>query len=177
MLASSEYALLRQDEDLIYLQGVVALPLSDSPCRIEYRVVVNRNWLPQSMVATVTTLGRVQEIRLASDGPARWTVNGEPASSLDGCGDLDLGWTPATNTIPIRRLDLPVGEKSTITAAWVRFPELDVVRSDQLYERLAPDRWRYRSGSYDFELVTDRASGLVLVYGEDLWRAVALAGN
>jgi hypothetical protein len=123
----------------------------------------------------VTTPERVQEIGLASDGSGLWTVNGEPASRLDGCRDIDLGWTPATNTIPIRRLGLQVGEKATIAASWVRFPELDVVRSDQQYERLAPDRWRYRSGKYDFELVTDAASGLVLAYGEDLWRAVATA--
>jgi uncharacterized protein len=125
------------------------------------------------MVATVITPERVQEISLATDGMGHWTLNEGPAPSLDGCHDVDLGWTPATNTIPIRRLDLPVGEHATIAACWVRFPKLDVVRSEQHYERLALDRWRYRSGTYDFELATDAATGLVLAYGEDLWRAVA----
>ena len=96
---------------------------------------------------------------------------------LDGCTDIDLGWTPATNTVPIRRLDLPVGESATISASWIRFPEFDVVKNDQTYERLAHDRWRYRSGPYDFKLVTDIASGLVLSYGEDLWQAVALTST
>ena len=96
-----------------------------------------------------------------------------PASHLDGCHDVDLGWTPATNTVPIRRLGLEVGETASITAAWVRFPELDVVASEQRYTRLGNDRWQYRSGDYDYELVTDETTGLVLSYGDDLWRAVA----
>src|SRR5579864_1324841 len=58
-------------------------------------------------------------------------------------------------------------------AAWIRFPELDVVASAQRYTRLADNRWRYQSGQYDFDLTTDVASGLVLAYGDDLWRAVA----
>ena len=77
--------------------------------------------------------------------------------------------------MPIRRLGLQVGETAVITAAWVRFPELDVVASEQRYQRLAVDRWRYTSGDYDYQLVTDPATGLVLSYGDDLWRAAATA--
>jgi hypothetical protein len=77
--------------------------------------------------------------------------------------DLDLGSTPATNTIPIRRLALEIGETTDITVAWVRFPELDVVASEQRYTRLATDRWRYQSGDYDFGLRTDVTTGLARI--------------
>lgn len=173
-LASSEYATLRQDGNLFRLRGVVVLPLEDVPCRIDYHLAINSRWVPLSASATLTTPKRVQEVRVVSDGAGCWTLGGEPAPMLDGCTDIDLGWTPATNTIPLRRLDLQVGERATISASWIRFPEFDVVKNDQTYERLRVDRWRYRSGAYDFQLVTDVASGLVLEYGEDLWRAVAL---
>jgi uncharacterized protein len=174
LLASSEYASLGQDEGGFYLRGVVALPKDDIPCLIEYHVVVNRHWFPRSASATVTTSQDVREMRLATDGSMRWTLNGNPAPMLDGCRDIDLGWTPATNTIPIRRLGLDVGESATITEAWITFPDLDAVKNEQTYERLADSRWRYRSGEYDFELMTDEASGLVVAYGEDLWRGVAM---
>lgn len=88
---------------------------------------------------------------------------------------LYFGWTPATNTVPIRRLGLEVGETGRIAAAWVRFPELDVVASEQWYRRLAIDRWQYTSGEYDYQLVIDPATGLVLSYGDDLWQAAATA--
>jgi uncharacterized protein len=71
-------------------------------------------------------------------------------------------------------LDPPVGDAETIRAAWIRFPELEVVVSRQRYTRLADDCWRYQSGQYDVALTTDVASGLVLAYGDDLWRAAAI---
>jgi len=66
---------------------------------------------------------------------------------------------------------LAVGASTTITAAWVRFPEFDVVASEQTYTRLADDRWRYASGRFEAELEVDPATNVVRRYGEDLWRA------
>lgn len=175
IFASSEHASLHEYEHGYRLQGVAALPLGDTPCHIDYAVILDREWQPtEARVMTATPAG-VRELALRSDHGDGWRLNGVPAPHLQACGDVDLGWTPATNTIPIRRLGVEVGETATIAAAWVRFPELDVARNIQRYTRLAKDRWRYRSGDYDFELVTDPTSGLVISYGDDLWRAAATA--
>ncbi|HEY1635971.1 MAG TPA: putative glycolipid-binding domain-containing protein [Acidimicrobiales bacterium] len=174
-LASSEHAWLVDDEEGHKLAGVAALPLDDAPCHISYEVMVDHQWAPLAATATVTTAVQVSTIALVSVGQGRWTLDATPSPLLDGCGDVDLGWTPATNTIPIRRLALEVGETAPISAAWVRFPELDVVTSEQRYTRLGDGRWRYQSGDYDFELRTDVATGLVLAYGDDLWRVAAMA--
>jgi uncharacterized protein len=173
VLASSEYASLIEREDDLALQGVVVLPLEGEPCHIEYDVLLDNHWRPRSCDVRVNLSTQVQTINLRSNHVGRWELNGEVAPHLDGCEDLDLGWTPATNTVPIRRLDLKVGGTADINAAWIRFPELDVVASEQHYARLAPHRWRYQSGDFDFELETDAASGLVLAYGDDLWTASA----
>ena len=117
--------------------------------------------------------GNDRAMTIVADGTGRWRADGDPVPALDGCTDVDLGWTPATNTLPIRRLDLAVGDEVTISVALLRFPDLTLVRSDQTYARLAPDRWRYRSGAYDFELTTDPATGIVMRYGHELWRVVA----
>jgi hypothetical protein len=174
-LSSSEHASLLEARDGYRLQGVTALPLGDIPCHIDYAVFADRQWRPSAARAAIATPSGVRELVLRSDHANGWQLNGVPAPHLDGCHDVDLGWTPATNTVPIRRLGLEVGQTATISAAWVRFPELDVVSNTQCYTRLASDRWRYRSGDYDFELVTDAATGLVLSYGDDLWRAAATA--
>jgi uncharacterized protein len=172
-LASSEYASLFEHHDERRLQGLAVLPHEGTPCHIDYELTIDRDWMPRSSRVTVTLPTQVRRIELRSDRIGHWEVNGSAAPHLDGCGDVDLGWTPATNTVPIRRLDLEIGDTATIVASWVRFPELDVIANEQQYTRLAPDRWRYRSGDYDFELVTDAASGMVLAYGQDLWRAAA----
>jgi uncharacterized protein len=172
-LASSEYASLSDRDNGHRLQGLTVMPLEDRPCHIEYAVAVDAAWSPHFATATITTPTQITTRQLERDADGRWRLDGQAAVYLDGCTDVDLGWTPSTNTIPIRRMDLAVGDTETISAAWIRFPELDVVVSQQRYTRLADDCWRYRSGQYDFALTTDVASGLVLEYGDDLWRAVA----
>ena len=173
LLSSSEHASLLEGHNGHRLHGLAVLPLGDLPCHIDYVVTMDGEWRPLEARATITTPSGTREMVLCSDRAGGWALNGSPASHLEGCGDVDLGWTPATNTVPIRRLRLEVGESATITAAWMRFPELDVVRNMQAYTRLANDRWRYRSADYDFELVTDVTTGLVLSYGDDLWRVAA----
>ena len=173
LLASSEYASLIELDSHRRLQGVAVLPLDGEPCRIDYDVMLDERWHPRSCRVGVTVPAHVRTIELRSNLVGRWELDGEAAPHLDGCADIDLGWTPATNTVPIRRLDLEVGGTADIKAAWIRFPELDVIADEQRYTRLAPDRWRYLSGHYDFEVVTDATSGMVLAYGDDLWEASA----
>ena len=99
----------------------------------------------------------------------------DPIGELDGCIDADLEWSPSTNTLPIRRLGLAVGESRAVTAAWLRFPSLQVQRIDQSYERLAENRYRYRSGLFTADLAVDD-DGIVLQYGVN-WKAVATSGG
>ena len=87
--------------------------------------------------------------------------------------DVDLSYTPATNTLPIRRLGLAVGEEAQIEVAWLVWPELEVRPARQAYSRLAQDRYLYKQGDFEAELVVDE-HGLVLEY-ERLWRAVVRA--
>ncbi len=168
--------MLSQRADEQRFHGVAVLPAGDRPCHIEYEVEV-RQWHTQRAHARVTVADDTREIELRRDASGAWTHGGAPAPDLDGCSDVDLGWTPATNTLPIRRLGLHNGEAATISAAWVRFPELDVVAAMQRYTRIRDVRWRYQSGAYDFELGVDPGTGLVLAYGDDLWRAVTISGG
>ena len=92
---------------------------------------------------------------------------------LAECIDADLGISPSTNTLPIRRLNLAVGESRELTAAWVRFPELTVEPLAQRYTRLAERRYRYEStvSGFTAELEVDDL-GLVISY-ENIWQRVA----
>jgi hypothetical protein len=92
---------------------------------------------------------------------------------LGGCRDVDLAFTPATNTLPIRRLGLDVGDAANVGAAWVRWPELDVVPAQQRYERLTADRYRFTQNGFSAEITID-SDGLVREYA-DIWRAIGRA--
>ena len=92
---------------------------------------------------------------------------------LAGALDVDLGFTPATNTLPIRRLALAVGESAPVRSAWLRFPEFRLEPLEQTYTRETDQSFRYRAlvdgEPFIARLDTD-AFGRVLRY-EGLWEA------
>jgi uncharacterized protein len=104
---------------------------------------------------------------LVSAGRARLLLPGaDDPDTLDPALDIDLGFSPLTNTLPIRRLGLlgkPAGTSATITAAWVLVPALTVVAAQQSYTVLGGDRIRYSSGSFTAELTVDE-QGYVIDY-------------
>lgn len=83
------------------------------------------------------------DLWLGTDGAGRWgEVNGAHREDLDGCSDIDLHITPFTNSIPIRRLRLPVGDAAEIITAVIDVETLGIIPVRQRYEHIAPGRWR-----------------------------------
>jgi uncharacterized protein len=154
------------------LVGTVLGAEGGIPVRIEYRVLADG--------AGATTAVHVRDLRgfvqrtlaLARDSKGTWTVDGVSDRSLKGCSDVDLGCSPATNTLPIRRLQLGIGRSRTIRVAWVRFPELTVEKVAQTYRRLDEVTYHYASDSFEAELVVDD-DGVVARYAD--WERTALA--
>ena len=145
------------------LVGTVLGADAGQPVRIEYRVLVDG--------AGFTTAVHVRDLRgfgartitLERDAKGSWRVDGAAARTLKGCSDVDLGCSPSTNALPIRRLRLGVGTTKTIRAAWLRFPDLVVEKAEQTYTRLDESTYRYASASFEGELTVDE-DGLVMAH-------------
>jgi len=153
------------------LRGTIVVASAKAgPAEARYEIVCDDSW--QTRRADISLRDGTAERSLqvtVEDG--QWYVNGRMTESLEGCRDIDLEWSPSTNTIPIRRLRLPIGETSgPLLAAWVRFPDLTLQPLPQEYERISELHYRYSSngGKFVAEIVVD-AEGLVLNY-EGLWR-------
>jgi hypothetical protein len=173
---SAEVCRLLETPDGFALEGVVLLPADGAPCRIEYRVDADQSWRTRRADVRMESGGPVRELSLTCDD-ARWLLDGDHQDRLDGCTDVDLRFTPATNTLPIRRLSPALGETVEARVAWVGFPDLEVSPSAQSYERLGETTYRFLSGDFVADLVVDGA-GLVLRYGDDYWRTLAhLSGS
>lgn len=84
---------------------------------------------------------------------------------MAGCVDLDLNFSPSTNLLPIRRLELAVGQRTEVKAAWLRFPSFTLEPLDQLYRRIDAAVYRYESagGKFVRDLQVD-AAGFVTHY-------------
>jgi hypothetical protein len=167
--AASHVCSLRAEEGGFELAGAGTAGLGDEVLEVRFTIRLDGTWATRH--ADVTAGPRSLAIR--ADGLGGWAVDGAERPDLQGCTDVDLELTPATNTLPIRRLGLAVGQSAQIEAAWVRVPALSVERSTQRYERLANRRYRYSSGRFAVELEVD-ADGFVLDYAP-FWvrRAVA----
>lgn len=109
---------------------------------------------------------------VSADADARWIDNtcGEALPELQGCLDVDIGVTPATNALPIRRLKLSDGASAEIRVAYVPLPSQisEVFRprlADQRYTRLGANLYRYHGLFRNFtaELAVD-SNGMVLDY-------------
>ena len=83
------------------------------------------------------------DLWLAIDAQHRWgEINGSYRAELDGCADVELACTPFTATIPIRRLQLAVGEEATIDVIDIDVETLATSRQPVRYHRLAERTYR-----------------------------------
>jgi hypothetical protein len=171
-VATDEHCTMTLRDGGLSLVGTVLGAEGGLPVRIEYRVLADG--------AGMTTAAHVRDLRgfeartiaLERDAKGNWTVDGKTVRTLKGCTDVDLGCSPSTNTLPIRRLRLGYGASKTIQAAWVRFPELTIVKTPQTYTRLDEFTYRYKSGTFESELTVDD-DGLVAAYAE--WQRTGVA--
>ncbi|HEX9096152.1 MAG TPA: putative glycolipid-binding domain-containing protein [Candidatus Dormibacteraeota bacterium] len=171
---SMERFVAARSENGFQLSGLILQAHHDAPYVVRYSIEVDDAWCTRAVQVDVENDGQ-HRVALAADGAGNWSRNTEPLIALDGCLDVDLEWSPSTNTLPIRRLGLAVGEARVVAAAWVRLPSLEVERLDQSYERLDDNRYRYRSGRFTADLAVD-SDGIVLQYGVN-WEAVATSGE
>jgi hypothetical protein len=155
-----------------HLSGTAVFAHDGLPCRLEYIVACSAGWHTLHAKVTGWMGGRCVRLDLAADTSHNWRLNGRPCPAVAGCIDLDLAFSPATNMLPIRRLNLPVGQAADVTAAWLLFPELTLQPLPQAYRHIADHRYRYEAqgGAFTAELEVN-AEGMVVRYPE-LWEAV-----
>ena len=170
--AGAEWCELEAGDDGFAIGGHAIIVEASVPILVAYGVALGSDWRTHRVSLEVWHPDRSEFTHLVVEDGA-WTRDGHALSDLAGCTDVDLAFTPATNTLPIRRLGLGVGDAADIDAAWVRWPRLDVERVKQRYERLAEDRYRFTQEDFTAEITVD-SKGLVLEYA-DIWRVIGRA--
>lgn len=152
--------LVREHEGQV-VRGGYTLIVDPSFRTLELRIMAEQE--PGSMAA----------LHLLATGDGAWTDQDERRiPELDGVIDVDIQWTPLTNTLPVRRLDLQPGEETSISVAYVELPSLTLRRVEQRYTRIDDTTVRYssptRAGERD--LILDH-EGFVIDYPDVFSRA------
>jgi len=156
------------------IRGTIIVLGERGPTEAAYTIICDAGWRTERADISLRDDSGTRVLRVAADN-GRWFENGEERKHLAGCIDIDLGWSPSTNTVAIRRLNLLVKTRSgPLTMAWVRFPDLTTQPLTQEYERIGERRYRYTSRGGAFSAAIDVDDQALVVDYEGFWKRAVL---
>lgn len=166
-----EHAVVERRGAAMRIRGEILAAHEGAPLRVTYTVATDAQGASRQLVLRQEFGGRVRHMLLVREASG-WLVDGTPRPELDGCSDIDIGLSPATNALPLSRL-AGGGDAFEVCAAWVRFPSLSVDAAVQRYTRVAPDVWRYQSLASGFSAELQVDDWFLPVVYDGVWERVA----
>jgi uncharacterized protein len=160
----------------VELAGTIVAIHDNAPLEVRYRIGCDFEWRTRTVSIEQRFGLERSTLSLSVDEAGRWSDEKTgPIHSLAGSLEVDLELSPITNSLPINRLKLAIGQREEIVAAWIRFPSLEIVHARQSYERLSERTYRYRSLASGFtaNIEVDDV-GLTIRY-EGIWERIAEA--
>jgi hypothetical protein len=127
------------------IRGSLLVALEGPTRFVTYEIRRDPRWHTRRATVQMEDWSGRRRLVLRVDARGRWFAGRRELDWARGLIDVDLGVTPSTNTLPIRRLRLAVGDSAELTAVWVRFPSLEVRPLAQRYTRLDSSIYRYQS--------------------------------
>lgn len=152
------------------IEGAAVFEHSGNAANLAYRLVCDRAW--SSLKATVAGWVGENSIELLVERESGelWRINGRVVEALTGLKDIDLGFTPASNTNAIRRLNLTdLADEASSVAVWLDTEDWTVKRLPQTYRRIQKNAYDYASPQHNYRetlLVDDL--GVITEY-PNLW--------
>lgn len=170
-LPGHEIAQLQFRDERWELSGTAVFGHQIGPCKLGYSVCCDSGWRTSSARVSGVIGDREVDLNVSVDAEQRWYLNGAACPAVAGCIDIDLGFSPSTNLLPIRRLALAVGDEAEVKAAWIPFPSLVFEVLPQQYRREGQRLYRYasRGGSF-IRVLKVSDTGFVTSY-PGLWEA------
>ncbi|HWN09527.1 MAG TPA: putative glycolipid-binding domain-containing protein [Pyrinomonadaceae bacterium] len=154
-----------------HLSGAAVFEHEANACKLNYALVCDSEWQTISGSVEGWIGDEIVKAEISVDAERRWQLNGKDCAEVSGCVDLDLNFSPLTNLLPIRRLNLAAGEEAPVRTAWLRFPSFKLELLEQVYSRIDDSRYRYESAGGQFVAeLTVNEFGLVTDY-PPLWRS------
>lgn len=160
-----------EDSDGLRAHGW-ALGANPTSYHSAYTLQTDSGWRSTSLEIRTEGAGWSRSLKLHRDADG-WRVRTSETGTLDaslpgtelperlaGCVDVDLGLSPLTNTLAVRRLNLPnapVGTTYDLTMVWIQVPTLAVMPDPQRYTVLGNGRVAYDSARYHVEIELDDA--------------------
>jgi hypothetical protein len=164
-LPGHELARLESRDGGWRLSGTAVFLHECGPSKLDYCVDCDASFRTTSASVRGSAGDREVDLVVSVGGHQKWTLNGVECPEVEGCTDIDLGFSPSTNLLPIRRLTLGIGEAAEVRAAWLPFPALTFELLPQVYRREGERSYRYESAGGRFvRTIEVNDAGLVADY-------------
>lgn len=75
----------------------------EAPYVARYSIELDAGWRARKVEVELEDGGQ-RRLSLRADGEGNWSHDGQRLGQVAKCIDVDLEWSPSTNTLPIRRL-------------------------------------------------------------------------
>jgi hypothetical protein len=138
---SAEHSVIRVTDDGIELEGVVLGGSLEEPFAIRYAVMADTEGRCRGV--TARTIGNPVVLELFADGKGGWTdADGQVIRELEGAIDIDLGVTPVTHALTMRRLGLDMWKAAEVSVACLDVLAGEIELAERRYKRVGADRFR-----------------------------------
>jgi hypothetical protein len=155
------------------LDGTAVFREHGVPARLDYEVVCDATWVTRHGRVRGWLGARAVDFAIVRTDAGAWTINGTAVKGLDGCADLDLGFTPATNSLQLRRVALAEGQAAEVPVAWLDVSAGTLERLDQRYDRRTATTYWYEAPRVDYAgMLEIEPTGFVRLYPR-LWEMEA----
>lgn len=152
------------------LRGTAIFRDETGPAHLRYEIRADHGWRTREARVDGWVGGRAVRVRVRrlADG---WSVNGVASDQARECVDLDLGFTPATNVLQIRRAALDVGAAVDVPVAWLDAPSGELAMLSQRYARRSATTYWYEAPRFQYAAELEvSAAGFPIRY-PGLWLA------
>jgi hypothetical protein len=151
--------------DSIKVRSAIVGQADETPYGVMYEASLKPDWTFEAIFLQRTD-GMMVVLRRGDDG--EWLdMHAEALPELAGCIDIDFEMTPFTNTLPIRRAPLAIGESRRFRMAYIPADTMEPFADEQTYTRLSEFVYRFENGegeTYFTSDITVDADGLVVDY-------------
>jgi len=153
------------------IEGAAVFRENGVVVRLSYEVACDSRWRTREGRVAGALGTQTVRFEIERSGDGRWTANGQAQAGLQDCDDLDLGFTPATNLLQLRRLALRVTESADVPVAWLDAWGGTLSRLEQRYSRRGETTYWYEAARFGYNAMLEvDAAGFILRY-PGLWEA------
>ncbi|QEC42020.1 putative glycolipid-binding domain-containing protein [Pseudobacter ginsenosidimutans] len=167
---TTEYMELVRGESII-VRGHITGEEEGKPYYASYILHLNLQWEVQS-VSVMMKSDESVELFFEKKPDGWFDKDGKALVTLKDCTDIDISLTPFTNTLPVRRLEMPRGATREITVLYFKLPEGEFYPMQQSYTNIDDRFYKYENIDGGYAAVLELDKDGIVVYYPGRWQRV-----